>query len=157
MSIKFKIVKRILNNSIFDENVIYIILHHYWTILPKRKLLLPWIDIKDLDWNELSKNKNAISLLRDNLDKANWTYLSKNKNAIVLLKKHKHFIDWNTLSDNVNAISLLKDNVDKINWMWLSRNKMAIDLLTQNREKINWKYFSENPSIFTDECMPEML
>ena len=91
---KFKIVKRILNQFIFDENVIYTILKHYWNILPgKRKVLLPCIDQNKLNWSELSRNKNAIDLLKDNQDKIDWSILSKNK----------------------NAISLLKNNIDKIN------------------------------------------
>ena len=41
---KFTIVNRILNNSQFDDNVINIILTHYWNLLPKHKVLLDWID-----------------------------------------------------------------------------------------------------------------
>ena len=42
---KFNIVKKILNKSIFDENIIYIILKYYWVLLKKCKILLDWIDI----------------------------------------------------------------------------------------------------------------
>ena len=61
---KFKIVKFLLSKSIFDENIIHIILQYYWNILDgKKKILLNWIDINDLDWSSLSENKNAIHLL----------------------------------------------------------------------------------------------
>ena len=45
---RFNIVKIILNKSIFDENIIHIILKYYWQLLDKRKVLLNWIDIHKL-------------------------------------------------------------------------------------------------------------
>ena len=44
--------------------------------------LLEWIDINKLNWLELSKNENAIELLKANPDKINWLKLSLNPNAI---------------------------------------------------------------------------
>ena len=83
---KFKIVNDILNKSIFDQNVISIILKHYWNNLEdKRKILLKWVDISKLDWSRLSLNRNAINLLEENLDKVDWDYMSLNPNAINLL------------------------------------------------------------------------
>ena len=67
---QFNVVKMILNKSIFDENVIHIILTEYWKDLKnKRKVLLDWIDIEWLAWNILSTNPNAIDLLENNKDK----------------------------------------------------------------------------------------
>ena len=43
MSRKYNVVKLILDKSIFDENVIHIILKLYWDLLPKKKILLDWI------------------------------------------------------------------------------------------------------------------
>jgi hypothetical protein len=37
----------------------------------------------------LSKNPNAIELLKKNQDKINWNFLSLNPNAIEILKKNK--------------------------------------------------------------------
>ena len=48
--------------------------------------LLEWINIDNLNWDNLSKNPNAIKLLKENLDKINWNYLSENPNAIDILK-----------------------------------------------------------------------
>ena len=46
---KFNIVKIILNKSMFDENIINIILQYYWNILDgKKKILLNWINIKKI-------------------------------------------------------------------------------------------------------------
>ena len=50
---RFNIVKSILKKSIFDENITYIILNYYWLLLKKRKILLPWINIDDLQWDYL--------------------------------------------------------------------------------------------------------
>ena len=76
---RFNIVKIILNKSIFDENVIQIILKYYWKDLKnKRKVLLDWIDIEWLSWDALSANPNAMDLFENNQDKINWSWLSKN-------------------------------------------------------------------------------
>jgi len=76
---RFNIVKIILNKSIFDENVIQIILKYYWKDLKnKRKVLLDWIDIEWLSWDALSVNPNAMDLFENNQDKINWSWLSKN-------------------------------------------------------------------------------
>jgi hypothetical protein len=55
--------------------------------------------------------------LRDWIDinKINWVYLSKNPNALELLKENQNIINWSCLSENPNAIDLLKENKDKIN------------------------------------------
>ena len=51
--------------------------------------LRDWVDIRTLNWNHLSKNPNAIELLKENQNKINWDHLSKNPNAIELLEKIK--------------------------------------------------------------------
>ena len=83
--------------------------------------------------------------------------LSKNKNAIHILRENLHHVNWIWLSRNENAISLLRENKDKIYWRSLSRNENAIDLLKEHQDNIDWFYLSSNPSIFTDELMPELL
>ena len=86
--------------------------------------LLDWIPINKINWSYLSKNPNAIELLKENEDKIDWYYLSlsRNPNAIELLKENKDKIDWHNLSINLNAIELLKENQDKIDWVGLSSN-----------------------------------
>jgi hypothetical protein len=104
---KFKVVNIIFNKSLFNDNIIYIILNHYWNLLDnKHKVLLDWIPIDKINWSELSVNPNAINLLKDNLDKIDSAYLSCNK----------------------NAINLLENNIDKINWFYLSGNKLVIKM-----------------------------
>ena len=62
-----------------------------------------WIDITFIQWGTLSKNPNAIELLKKNKKKINWTELNENPNAIEMLKKNKNKIDWEYLSINPNA------------------------------------------------------
>ena len=86
-----------------------------------------WVDISKLNWDRLSRNQNAIDLLKENPDK----------------------IDWEAMSANPNAIDILKENPEKINWEYLSRNPYAIELLKKNPDKIDWNMLSINPAIFT--------
>ena len=73
---KFNIVKIILEKSILDDDIILLILKHYWNIADgKRKVLLDWIDVDKLDWSNLSKNIHAIDLLKINIDKIDWIEL----------------------------------------------------------------------------------
>jgi hypothetical protein len=46
--------------------------------------------------------------LSNNINKINWDYLSRNPNALDLLKKNQEKINWYYLSSNPNAISLLE-------------------------------------------------
>jgi len=55
--------------------------------------------------------------------------LSKNPNAISFLKENPHKIDWYYISENPEAIDIIKANLDKISWFLLSINKNAIELL----------------------------
>ena len=84
--------------------------------------LRDWIDIKKLDWDDLSLNPNAIELLKENQNKINWYGVNVNPNAIELLSKNKSKICWVNLSSNPNAIELLKENKDKINWFLFLQN-----------------------------------
>jgi hypothetical protein len=49
--------------------------------------------------------------------KINWWYLSRNPNAIELLKENLNKIKWGQLSSNPNAIELLKENKHKIKYI----------------------------------------
>ena len=51
--------------------------------------LRDWIDVNKINWMELSRNPNAIELLKENKDKIDWCCLSKNPNANELLKENK--------------------------------------------------------------------
>ena len=51
-------------------------------------ILKYWINIENLNWDNLSRNPNAIDLLQANPDKINWDYLSENllKNLIYYIQ-----------------------------------------------------------------------
>ena len=52
----------------------------------------------------MSKNENAIELLKENQDKIDWYYLSEHSKDIELLKANYNKINWRLLSSNENAI-----------------------------------------------------
>ena len=65
---KFNIVKKILNKSMFNENIIHIILKYYWQLLDnKKQVLLDWIDYNKLHFDALSANSNAINILESRI------------------------------------------------------------------------------------------
>jgi len=170
---KFNIVKIILNKSMFDDNVITIILHYYWNILDyKKKILVNWIDTNKLYWDALSTNPNAIDLLKEHQDKINWGYLSTNPNAIDLLKENQDKINWDLLHSNSNAIEILDYNEDKINWCMLSSNINAIHLIKKRiiyeynltfeeyiklKNKVNWSAICKYPYINIVHILKERI
>ena len=66
--------------------------------------LLPWIEIKKIDWYQLSNSSHSIYFLEENLDKLNWVQLSLNINAISILEKNLNKVHWRFLSYNKNNI-----------------------------------------------------
>ena len=64
--------------------------------------------------------------------------LSKNPNAISFLKENPHKIDWYYISENPEAIDIIKANLDKISWFLLSINKNKInwEMLCLNPKRI---------------------
>ena len=171
-SIKNKMKPKLTINNLPEELRTQIV-EKYKSLFPTKYVLKDWIPLEKLDWLELSKNPNAIELLKKypeniswwglsenpnpeaielsqkNIHEINWDMVSKNPNAIELLKKYPENISWHYLSTNPSdeAIKLLKANPKKIDWDYLSlnKNKEAIELLNANPEKINWVNLSENP------------
>ena len=101
---QFNIVKKILNKSIFDDNIIHIILAYYWQLLDnKTKVLLDWIDYSKLHFDALSDNPNAINILKSRIKYEN-KLSNKKYNNLMYYKK----INWCKLCLNPNAIEILK-------------------------------------------------
>ena len=67
---------------------------------PVFKLRFP--DKMSDQWDALSGNVNAISLLDTHPDQIWWSRLASNPNAIHLLERYPEKIDWNFLSANPN-------------------------------------------------------
>ncbi len=104
---RLKVIKILLNKiPILNDNLINLILKEYWNLLEKKKILKDWIPLDKVSWSVFARNKNAISILENNLDKIDWKYLSYNQNAISILEKNQNKINWNYLSQNRNAIHL---------------------------------------------------
>jgi hypothetical protein len=101
-----------------------------------------------LDWEELSRNPNAIPLLEQNMDKIDWLWILHNPNVYPFLKKHwvhaQEKINWNVLSRTPEAIPFLKEHLDKINWYYLCEMPDAISLIEQHPDKIDWRGLSCN-------------
>jgi len=129
--------------------------------------LLDWIDINKLYWDGLSRNPNAINLLKNNLDKVRLTWLLENPNVLdiidlidaALLEKCLNRFSKsgsNRLFRNINVIKLLKNYPDKIDWCSLSSNPDAIQLLkTKYPDKIDWNCLSLNINIEAIELLKQ--
>jgi hypothetical protein len=138
-------------------NLEQIVKTNYITSLHMNKVLMQ-IDPERVDWNALSKNPLAISILEANVDKIDWGALAHNPNpAIVdksdkgdlsLLKKYPQKIHWENISYSKipNMISIWEENVDELDWCALSENPNAIPLLKKYPNKINWITLSKNPN-----------
>jgi hypothetical protein len=135
------------------------LLHIVASYLVKPKMiLLDWVDIDMLDWDELMNNPNAHNLIEtavlNNPDVINWNRLCLNPNAIhileTVLQHDPDKINWYNLSKNPNAIHLLEialqEDPDKIDWKYLSANPNAIHILEKHPDKIDWKCLSTNPN-----------
>jgi len=140
-SIAYKINGPITN---LPKEIRSTILDKFAEILPSKYVLLDWIDKDKLNWELLSKNPNAIDLLKENIDKIDrsmWSILSANPNAIDLLKDKINYEKSLTYDQYLQLET-------KIDWIMLSQNPNAINLLKENQDKIDWKMLSLNPSIF---------
>jgi hypothetical protein len=96
---------------------------------------IDWLDFRDprpyknIDWNMLSMNPNALHILKNNPERINYMRLCSNKNP--------------------EAIRMLEQNMDEIDWPTLASNPSAIQLLEANQEKVrHLKPLAKNPAIF---------
>ena len=148
-SIKNKMKPKMTLNKLPEELRTQIV-EQYKHLFPTKYVLRDWIPLENLDWGYLSKNPNAIDMLKMYPNKIDWVWLSSNPNpeAIELLKANLENIDWGFLSMNPNseAIELLKANPDNINWDMLSGNSnpIAVQLLKENPDEIHWGNLSGN-------------
>ena len=81
-----------------------------------------WIDINKLDWIGLSRNPNAIELLKENQDKINWLWFSKNPNIFtydykLMKEKMKDTIKKSGIVEELMAYIFHPKNMNKwIDW-----------------------------------------
>jgi hypothetical protein len=193
-SIKNKMKPKMTLNKL-PEDLITQIVKKYKLLFPTKYVLRSWIpfnkinpyllssnpyaidllkEIKELEWDRLSGNPNAIELLRENPKKIDWKQLSANPNAIELLIENPKKIDWKQLSANPNAIELLREKIKEeremdednlydldsnkiIDWERLSENPNAIELLRENKDNILWGYLSRNTNPKAIELLIERI
>jgi len=130
---------------------------------------------RELFWNSLSDNSNAIPLLREltnnfttNLDKICWDRFCLNPNAIPVLIEHfnnlQHRIIFSSVCINSNAVPLLSHvtngfttNLSVLDWMSLCKNPNTVFLIEKllaneleclpgAQDQIDWEWLSVNPS-----------
>lgn len=107
-----------------------------------------------IDYSEVCKNpsiKYIIDLLEEHLDELNWDELSKNPYAYTLLKKYPHNINWRILCQNTSkeVIEMIEKYYIKfIHWLPLSSNPSAIDLLKKYPNMIDKTSLNINPKAF---------
>jgi hypothetical protein len=111
-----------------------------------------------ISWQSLSKNINAIDLLREKIEQEKILLENGQYNRLGVDEK----IDWQSLSENSEAIELLEGNKNKIRWYYLSSNTnpKTIELLKERiiyenslleseyyklRDNISWERLSKNP------------
>ena len=103
-----------------------------------------------IDWDVLSKNPHAMSLLEKHLDKIEWTNLSRNHGAIRLLTENPdkvigHALSWNPSPDVLPLFARIE--TETMNWSGISQHPNALELLEKYPEKIRWLFASYNPSL----------
>ena len=128
-----------------------------------------------LDWKALSRNPEAIKILKANRDKISWGFLSLNTNpeAMKLLeeeiKVNPAHINFESLAENETpeAMKIIEDNlliensIYTTNWnrFWeiLSRNTKAVKILRANRKKIDWCSLCGNQSTEAIKLLEEEM
>jgi len=128
-------------------------------------LLSKNLDSKDIKWDDLSANPNALPLLEKRLDKIDWEEASSNL-SVPFLEKHLDKVVWEVFCCNCQdttqeAIDFLEKHVEKLPmhcWYRLSCRSIAVPLLEKNLDKIAWQRFCINPGgIHLLEQYPEKI
>ena len=139
-------IKTLLTDLPADS--IRLITDHYQSLLKYK--LVDWIKLsKILKCAELSENSNAIDLLSkpENIKHINYNKLSKNRNPKALLLIQKKIIEEKRLSNTES-----KNLKNKISWYDLSENPIAVDLLYeyQDDDDISWEAIcnNTNPKVY---------
>ena len=75
--------------------------------------LLNWIDINKLNWVELSRNENAVELLKENQDKINWLLFSTNP-SIFTLDYKQMTINFQLFAEEIIAKAMDPDRIKRL-------------------------------------------
>ena len=173
---KMKPVTKMTLNKLPEELRTQIV-QKYMTLFPTKYELRDWIPIDKIHWNELSKNPNAIELIREKIKdenelspedlndldyraKIDWVHISNNPNAIELLEEKLKKEQEENIDDEENEYidyDYEELNPAKINWTNLSLNPSAIGMLNDNKDKIKWDQLSRNKSVGAIELLRKKI
>ncbi len=128
---------------VLPDDILEKIVEKYKTIFNIKYKLKDWIPPKKIVWEILSKNPNAIELLKTKINEENEMSEDNYGDSD---DYDPNNIDWKNLSLNPAAIELLRENQDNIYWKNLSLNPAAIELLRENQDNIYWDELSANPA-----------
>ena len=99
------------------------------------------VDVEKLDFQTLSKNHNAITLLLQNIDRIDSAAFSLNTHpiAVNMLSSAFHRINWTNLSENSSAAHILLKNPHRAHTYSLhfNPNSEVLEILEKNPDKIN--------------------
>jgi hypothetical protein len=142
--------------------------------------LLDWINVDNLEWNLLSINPRAISLLEQYPEKINWNYIQANSNKTQLSKQipaqmtcitHEKInkiqgLMNNLYDDDNTSLEQDQDDIDRLHhtlgtyevnyFVHRGRNPEDILLLQQlelDSLKINWGSLSEENPLFNANAL----
>lgn len=106
-----------------------------------------------IDYYEVCKNpciNYIFDLLDERVDDLDWVELSKNKNAVPFLIKYQHYIDWWSACQNesMEMMNFLEKNIKYIKWLPLSANPSAIHILKKYINMIDKSMININPKGF---------
>ena len=159
--------------KILDDNQInYYLYEKFWTNISKnpnkkiiKKLLANFYT--KIDWEEMSKQANAINYLlnKNSIRNINWNSLCANNSEkaikilyLKILRENKDDIVLlnNMVESTLRELELEIENIDDekinisdlkwINWEYLSLNSFAIVILNKYRDKIIWENLVKNKS-----------
>lgn len=194
--VKYKLVDGIpahklllhLDHLVKNENALYFLLvnniniNYFWLSYNTNPIAMGLLDevmkvnpAVHLDWKALSRNPEAMKILKANRVKISWGFLSLNTNPKAMkiieeeIKKNPTHIKFESLAENETpeAMKLIEDNlliensIYTTNWnrFWeiLSRNSKAVKILKANREKIDWCSLCGNQSTEAIKLLEEEM
>lgn len=124
--------------------------HFKWISSHCKDLEFLRINKDKINYFEICKNpcvNYIFDLLEENIDNLDWIELSKNKNAVPFLIKHRQYIDWwgACQNESMEMMDFLEDNFKYIKWLPLSANPSAIHILKKHLNMADKSMININP------------
>ena len=115
--------------------------------------------IDDLDWVQLSKNKNAVPFLIKHRKYIDWWSACQNESLEMMdfLEKNFKYIKWLPLSANPSAIHILKKHLNMADISMLNINPKGVEILKENPSLINYELLCSNNSYEAMEIIDKII